>query len=81
MAISNDLMLSILAMDSYNRGNDPGINGLSASGGTSIGKSVTVHLIRLAVGAICLRQRTPLYERSCSPGANLPRMAYGFSAP
>ena len=37
MTISNDLMLSILAMDSYNRGYYPGVAGLSASAGTGIG--------------------------------------------
>jgi hypothetical protein len=37
MAISDDLMLSILAMDSYNRGYGEGIVGLSAAAGTMIG--------------------------------------------
>ena len=36
MTISDDLFLSILAMDSYNRGYDPGIAGLT---GTSIGNA------------------------------------------
>ncbi len=36
MAISNDLMLALLSMDSYNRGYGAGINGL---GGADYGDS------------------------------------------
>ena len=37
MAISKDLLLAILSMDSYNRGYNQGINGLGGVG-ASIGK-------------------------------------------
>lgn len=37
MTISDDLLLSILAMDSYNRGYTPGVAGLSSEAGTKIG--------------------------------------------
>jgi RTX calcium-binding nonapeptide repeat (4 copies) len=40
--ISNELMLSILAMDSYNRGYSPGIAGLSDNAGTNIGNATIV---------------------------------------
>ena len=33
MAISNDLMMAILAMDAYNRGYAPGIASLGGEGG------------------------------------------------
>ena len=39
MALNQDLFLSILAMDSYNRGYDAGINGLSQDSGTRIGNA------------------------------------------
>ena len=39
MAISKDLFLSILAMDSYNRGYNAGIAGLNDSNGTNIGNT------------------------------------------
>ena len=37
--ISDELMLSILSMDAYNRGYDPGISGLSDESGSSIGNA------------------------------------------
>jgi hypothetical protein len=46
MAISRDLFLSILALDSYNRGYGAGISNLSDTDGTRLGTAgnpVTVH--------------------------------------
>ena len=37
MATSRDLFLAILALDSYNRGYNPGLTGLSEAVGTQIG--------------------------------------------
>ena len=37
MTISKDLSLSILSMDAYNRGYNPGIANLSDAGGTGLG--------------------------------------------
>lgn len=42
MAISRDLFLSILALDSYNRGYNPGIYGLSDVDGTQIGLATII---------------------------------------
>ena len=39
MTMSKDLFLSILSMDSYNRGYNPGMVGLSATSGTHIGSA------------------------------------------
>lgn len=39
MAISNDLFMAILAMDTYNRGYNPAISGLSDAAGTQIGNA------------------------------------------
>jgi hypothetical protein len=39
MTASQDLFLSILSMDSYNRGYAPGIEGLSSVNGTAIGNA------------------------------------------
>ena len=39
MTISNELFMAILSMDTYNRGYNPGINGLSNSQGTKIGNA------------------------------------------
>ena len=39
MSISKDLFLAILAMDSYNRGYDAGVYGLSSAPGTKLGQA------------------------------------------
>ena len=41
MTISKDLFLSILSMDAYNRGYNPGIEGLSDAPGTRIGNATS----------------------------------------
>jgi hypothetical protein len=40
MSVSNELFLSLLAMDSYNRGYTPGMTDLSSDPGTRIGNAV-----------------------------------------
>lgn len=40
--MNKDLMMAILAMDAYNRGYDPGIEGLSDNTGTQIGNATIV---------------------------------------
>ena len=42
MATSRDLFLSILALDSYNRGYNPGLTGLSDAIGTQIGGATLI---------------------------------------
>ncbi|MGB3312950.1 MAG: hypothetical protein WBB85_00945 [Albidovulum sp.] len=39
MTASKDLLLSILSMDAYNRGYNPGITGLSDAPGSSVGSA------------------------------------------
>lgn len=39
MTVSDDLFLAILSMDSYNRGYDGGIGGISDTTGTRIGNA------------------------------------------
>ena len=43
MTISKDLFLSILSMDAYNRGYNPGIEGLSDAPGTIIGNATILN--------------------------------------
>jgi hypothetical protein len=40
--MTSELFLSILAMDSYNRGYAPGISGLSSEAGTKIGNATVL---------------------------------------
>jgi hypothetical protein len=42
MAISRDVFLSILAMDSYNRGYNPGIQGFSQLNGAKLGQATVI---------------------------------------
>ena len=42
MATSADLFLSILALDAYNRGYNPGLSGLSDAIGSQIGSATIV---------------------------------------
>jgi hypothetical protein len=49
--MNNDVLLALLALDSYNRGPESALSGLSAAPGTQLGNltilevTVTVHLI------------------------------------
>ena len=51
MVMSRDLFLSILSMDAYNRGYNPGIAGLSDAAGTQIGGAV-IQNVPLPDGAV-----------------------------
>jgi hypothetical protein len=51
MTMSRDLFLSILSMDAYNRGYNPGIAGLSDTAGTGVGNA-TIQNVALPDGSV-----------------------------
>ena len=72
MTISKDLFLSILSMDAYNRGYNPGIEGLSDAPGTRIGNA-TILNANIPQGS----QAASFYALSYTIGAGVDGIAPG----
>ena len=72
MTISKDLSLSILSMDAYNRGYNPGIANLSDAGGTGLGIA-TILNVPLPQGS----QVADFYALAYTIGAGVDEIALG----
>jgi 4-diphosphocytidyl-2C-methyl-D-erythritol kinase len=82
MTISKDLFLSILAMDSYNRGYNAGVGGLSDSKGTKIGSAtISTLLSDVAQGFEAKAQSAGFYALAYDIGADGPEGVAGKTLP